>query len=162
MRRLFALVPAALLVLALATPAQAGVAVKSYPCPNKIDAGLAATVQVTSDDSGTVDGINEPIMLFHKITLTNPCTRQWAKFGFLTLPFPAPETWFLVAPGTTRTLGQWGLEHLGLWQYPFSHWYVKVSVDRANPCLYYYSGGSTNFYVQTDGTITKDFANECG
>ena len=61
MRRLLALVPAALLVLAVAIPAQAGDAVKTGTCKGSDGSTTGATVSVTWDDSGTVNSFNRPI-----------------------------------------------------------------------------------------------------
>ena len=111
-------------------------------------------------------------MLLHKITLTNTCNFEWVRSSLfvandITHGNNSPQTWFIVAPGATRTLGPAGLRHLGLWQLPFSNWSINASFYAKSPC--YYDAGSqggeiviSDLYVPTEGTITQGFANECG
>ena len=169
MRRLLALVPAALLVLTLAIPAQAGVLpTRTQACLPADPSTTGATAALTWDDSGTVDFSGAPILLLRSITVTNTCTLDYASvvvehlsndYGGVPSAIGPIQTFLDVPPGITKTLGTQGLTHLGLWQLPFTKWYVHVSLVKTGttPC---YVPGTANvadlFVVRANGSLITD------
>jgi hypothetical protein len=153
MRRLLVLVPAVALLLS-ALPAQA-----STPFPDK-------TVGCGWHDAGTVsasvkwDETTDPDQhLLHRLSVASGCTTNWVGMYFRGPAGrdPGPASFiFWVQPGAVRTLGNQGLEKLGVYQRPFFTWHIHVGFESRNQVV----GGcfqnnvvNTIGYIMADGTI---------
>jgi hypothetical protein len=79
---------------------------------------------------------DQPIMLLHQLTITNTCSILYARFHFFQQVDVSTviRKEFVVAPGTTKTLGVQGLTHLGIYQMPFTNWSVWVKSKGTTPC----------------------------
>jgi len=147
-KRVLALIPALILVIGLASAAQAGtIQTKHVECLGSDTSTTGVTFTVKWDDGGRDPVLNKPVYLLHAFTITNTCATHWALFRFF---YPDHwETRFTIAPMTTRSVGRQGLEHIGMWQYPFRNWPVRASGFATGPCSY---GG--DFWIMSDGHIT--------
>lgn len=164
MRRPLSLIPAVMLVLGLATAARADQpATMTVPCVGHdggSTAGVSATVK--KEDSGSTTSSGAPIFLLDGLTVLNTCKTHYALVEFRpTHRCPEPRlachTFFVAAPGASRTLGERALTHLGVWQLPFTTWDLKLSARFTSACDA--RGPFTNFLIRPDGKVV---ARPCG
>lgn len=110
MRRLLALVPAALLTLSLIPAAQAAVPASDFDaCKGSDNPTGGLTASVKWEASGKVNYHHTPILLLQKFTVSNTCTTEFGLVGLKLLERDATgqitQTLmsFGIAPNTTRT-----------------------------------------------------------
>ena len=158
MRRPLALIPAVVLVLGLASAAQADQPPTMTASCVGHDGGstVGATATVTKEDSSTTTSSGAPIFLLDGLTVLNTCKTHYALIEFRpTHRCPEPRlachTFFVVAPGASRTLNGQALTHLGAWRLPFTTWGLTLSGRFTSACAA--RGPFTNFLVRPDGKV---------
>ena len=163
MRRLLALIPAVMLVFALAPAAQAHEEVKTTPChPDISTSGMTGVVDAS--DSGRRTDRNHRIFLLQRITVTNDCGEHWAALTtFQTVDADPQRLFVVVAPGVTHTFGHQALAKAGIWQHPYTNWSVQTpSWATSTPCHSNWTDGPwLVVWVLPDGRLSTSPPPEC-
>jgi hypothetical protein len=156
-RRLLALIPAAMLVFAL-TPAGSAAEVVPHDSSKFCHASDGSTLGSSAhvDWADANDGTS--LKYLTSITIANGCNRLYTSFRLVRRvndgtpghPSIHKETTLIAeAPGANRTLNKQALMHLGLWQLPFNTWYIHVNQHAEGLC------GTGFLIMRSDGKVVQ-------
>lgn len=163
MRRLLAVIPAALMVLMAALPAQANVPPDSKtisPCYLDLSTGIVAdsgtfTITVKRDETSDPD-----VHLLHRFTVNSACFDSWMRVRFIGQPpgYPYRELVFYVQKGAVRTIGAQALQKLGFYQWSFFRYGAATGPGTRHmvvpPCVTLVNPGFGG-YILTNGTVYR-------